>query len=215
MANDNLSAHEEDDSTRNNSVVDEQDQETRNIVKKIEAESKATFIFREKTVSLARLKCTNFKYNKRLHLPEPTSSEREAMHHMRKEEMMNTFITVTKKSDRKNSQYNKKEKAKSTLNEINSIKRQIEKEIMKNDTTADASTCAGNVEKPRGLTASAQRCQTEEVSSAAPIESGSARAELRQGDRDGGQVKLNKKIGDNKICNINGISKEQFQFVKV
>ena len=44
---------------------------------RLEIESKNISNFREKSISLGRLRCTEYKYNKRVHLPEPRSADRD------------------------------------------------------------------------------------------------------------------------------------------
>ena len=47
-----------------------------------------------KSLDLGRLKASDYKYNKFIHLPKPESINREAMHEARKEQMLATFRSV-------------------------------------------------------------------------------------------------------------------------
>ena len=68
------------------------------LVEKIEIESKMLYNFRESTISLGKLRGTDFKYNKRIFLPNPKNTEREALHEMRRTEMAKVFKKVAEKS---------------------------------------------------------------------------------------------------------------------
>ena len=97
----------------------------------IEAESKTIYNFRDKEVSLSRLLCTDFKYNKRIHLPEPRDVTREAQHQTRKEEMKKVFCRLAKRSEAENVKHNRKKDRQQQHNPslIRDIKKSITEEI--------------------------------------------------------------------------------------
>ena len=63
-------------------------------IKEIEAKMKMVYDKENKSLDLGRLKASDYKYNKFIHLPKPESINREAMHEVRKEQMLATFRSV-------------------------------------------------------------------------------------------------------------------------
>ena len=50
------------------------------VMEKIELKTKLIYTHDDKTIDMSRLKCTDFKYNKRCMLPGPQSPREEALH---------------------------------------------------------------------------------------------------------------------------------------
>ena len=69
----------------------------------LETESKMIFNPRNKDLSLSRLKATDFKYNKRIKLPEIEDPNLEARHQIRREEMEKTFSKLVNLTNRRKS----------------------------------------------------------------------------------------------------------------
>ena len=122
------------------SVVSEQS-EISDSAKTMELESKMIFNFRANDLSLERMRCTDFKYNKRIFLPQPKNANREALHQTRREEMLRVFKKVAVKSQTErdwkqagnNRSDTKKEKKKRELStdKKNKVDDQIDSEIQK------------------------------------------------------------------------------------
>ena len=52
--------------------------------------------YKDKTLNFANLKATDYKYNKRIFMPEPDSAEIETLHEVRRTEMRKIFSRVSK-----------------------------------------------------------------------------------------------------------------------
>ena len=127
-----------DDGMEEANKEDDTDSDKGSLVDRIEAESKMIYNMREKTISLSRLKSTDYKYNKRIQLPEQTDVNREAQHQIRREEMIRAFRRVVRKTqstayppsgrDHLAEKKNKRE-TDNQIEVISELKKQINREI--------------------------------------------------------------------------------------
>ena len=76
-----------------NVVLDEQD-----TLASIEAEARTIYNHEEKEIDMGKLRATDFKYNKRSQLPGPSKPCTEALHQVRRDEMIKVFKSVVQSS---------------------------------------------------------------------------------------------------------------------
>ena len=101
-------------------------------VEKIETEGRMVFNHRERSIALSRLRCTDFKYNKRIRLPETNNTELEACHQLRRDHMKGVFNRVLKKNIklRKGSYSYKMDEKKNESNMVSTKSRRQKERIM-------------------------------------------------------------------------------------
>ena len=71
-------------------------------IETLETECKMVFNPRENNLSLSRLKATDFKYNKRIKLPEISDPNLEAKHQIRREQMEKVFLKLVHQTEAQN-----------------------------------------------------------------------------------------------------------------
>ena len=102
----------------------------------MELESKTVFNFRDKTLALDRLRGTDFKYNKRVYLPNPVSTQKEALHEMRRNEMEKVFKKVVartnkEKENRSDQREERKTNEKEDKEKKETLENALDREIIK------------------------------------------------------------------------------------
>ena len=72
-------------------AVDEDDDKLAALAEDIEARAGMIYIKKDKMLNLGKLRATNYKFNKYVCLPKPETAHREAVHEIRKAEMLKIF----------------------------------------------------------------------------------------------------------------------------
>ena len=95
---DSVEGEDDPDSCELDSCEDEEEK-AKDKVQELDARARLVYDKADKSLNLGRLRATDYKFNRYIHLPCPESSSRESLHEVRKQQMMKTFREVKEENE--------------------------------------------------------------------------------------------------------------------
>ena len=88
-----------DDESNDDSRKEDNAEVDNKVVDRLEAKARLVYDKEDRSLNLGRMRASDYKFNKMVHLPKPESVKRESLHEVRKDQMLRVFKEVVNNTE--------------------------------------------------------------------------------------------------------------------